>query len=131
EFGYTHEDVFLAVSPLFHGVSFLPLMVLQVGGTVHVAQQFSAPRVRELLTEEITTTFMVPTMLAMIEGEGELSELGRGELRVLITGGAPVPERLKHQFREYVGPVLYEFYGTSESGFLSVLSPEQQFSRPG
>lgn len=131
QFGYSHDDVFLAVSPLFHGVSFLPLMVMQVGGTVHVARQFSAPHARQLLTEDITSSFMVPTMLAMIEGEGRLAELAEGKLRLLITGGAPVPERLKRQFWEQVGSVLYEFYGTSESGFLSVLSPEDQLSRPG
>lgn len=39
EFGLNRDDCFLAISPFFHGVTFLPLMVLQVGGAVFVIHE--------------------------------------------------------------------------------------------
>lgn len=131
EFRYTHTDVFLAVSPLFHGVSFLPLMVLQVGGAVHVLPQFSAERAVRLMQEDITCSFMVPTMLSLVAEHPDFRPGRFPAMRILVTGGAPVRTAIKERFLEVIGPTLYEFYGTSESGFLTVLHPGDLLSKPG
>lgn len=130
EFAFHRDDMFLAVSPFFHGVNFLPLMVLQVGGAVHVVEEFSAPRVARLLREGgITASFLVPTMLDMLLELVASEPAGASSLRVLVTGGAPLPTPVKEAIVRHYGPVLHEFYGATESGFLTVLHPRDQLRK--
>ncbi len=127
EFGFTPSDRFFAVSPFFHGVTFLPLMVLTRGGSVRVASKFNAEdAVRILHDERITASFMVPTMVAALLDLAEGRELQQLDLRVLVTGGAPVPKPLKQRTGDMLGPVLHEFYGSTESGFVTVLHPHDE-----
>lgn len=129
EFGYRREDVFLAVAPFFHGVTFLPLMVMQAGGSVYVMPEFSPGEVLDVMrAEKISCGFLVPTMLQMV-----LNHRGGGDkryaLRVMVTGGAALPTSVKEAVVRLFGLVLYEFYGASESGFLTVLRPEDQLRK--
>ncbi len=130
EFGFRRDDVFLAVSPFFHGVTFLPLMVLQAGGTVHVMSEFSAADVlRTIEVEGVTAAFLVPTMLDMLLEHPALNEARVESMRVLVTGGAALPSAVKTAVVDSIGPVLHEFYGASESGFLTVLHPRDQMRK--
>lgn len=131
EFRFDQNDLFLAVSPFFHGVTFLPMMVLNAGGGVYIAERFSVEEVLDAFDNNpITSSFMVPTMLSMLQAEPRFRETSFSSLRVLVTGGAPMPEPLKRSIIEVIGPALYEFYGASESGFLTVLHPEDQLTKP-
>ncbi len=132
EFRFSKDDLFLAVSPFFHGVTFLPIMVLHVGGAVFIADRFSVDDIIETLgRHRITSGFMVPTMLNMLQADPRFGETDFSALRVLVTGGAPMPEALKRRILDVIGPSLFEFYGASESGFLTVLHPEDQLTRIG
>jgi long-chain acyl-CoA synthetase len=130
EFGYRREDSFLALSPFFHGVSFLPLMVLQVGGCVHVLPDFEPNRVCAVIArEKISCSFMVPTMLSLLIAHPDYEQADFGALRVLVTGGAALPTAVKQAILRRMGPVLHEFYGASESGFITALHPEDQLRK--
>jgi acyl-CoA synthetase (AMP-forming)/AMP-acid ligase II len=127
EFGFNQDDYFLAVSPFFHGVTFFALMVLQLGGSVFVLREFDPDRVLKIIEQEgITSTFMVPTMLDMVLASPVLSERNPSRMRVLVTGAAPLPSLVKKRIMEAFGPVLYEFYGATESGYMTVLHPRDQ-----
>jgi long-chain acyl-CoA synthetase len=130
EFNLSRKDIFLAISPFFHGVTFFPLMVLMVGGAIFVASEFNAEKVLEIVEKEkITASFMVPTMLDMLLNSSRLEKTRFDVLRCLVTGGAPMPTSLKEDILKRVGPVLYEFYGAGESGYLAVLHPQDQYRK--
>lgn len=130
EFGLGRKDYFLAVSPFFHGVTFFPLMVLQMGGSVFVMNEFNADKIMEIIEKENNTgSFMVPTMLGMIINSAYVKKADLSSLRILVTGGAPLPTELKEKVIQMIGPIVYEFYGASESGFLTVLHPEDQLRK--
>ena len=130
EFGYRRTDSFLALSPFFHGVTFMPLMVLQTGGSIYVQPEFAPEAVIGLLQEErITCSFMVPTMLTMLMQHPAWRTARFDDLRVLVTGGAALPTAVKQEVVRVMGPVLHEFYGASESGFITVLHPEDQMRK--
>jgi acyl-CoA synthetase (AMP-forming)/AMP-acid ligase II len=130
EFGYWRNDYFLAVSPFFHGVTFFPLMILQVGGGVYIAGEFEPETILKVMkTERITATFMVPTMLDLLLNCPSLNENRPDALRSLVTGGAPLPTQLKENVINKFGSVLYEFYGAGESGYLTVLHPKDQLRK--
>lgn len=127
EFGFVHDDYFMAISPFFHGVTFFVLMVLQLGGSVFVIREFDPVKVLETIPKEgITASFMVPTMLDMILANPVLAGTDTSTFRMLVTGAAPLPTLVKNKVMEMFGPVLYEFYASSESGYLTVMHPRDQ-----
>ncbi|MGO8991215.1 MAG: class I adenylate-forming enzyme family protein [bacterium] len=130
EFNFWRNDCFLAISPFFHGVTFFPLMILQTGGSVFVVSEFQAEKILEIIeNEKITASFMVPTMLDMLLNSPRLEKTRFDSLRCLVTGGAPLPTPIKEGVMERIGPVLYEFYGAGESGYLTVLHPQDQLRK--
>jgi acyl-CoA synthetase (AMP-forming)/AMP-acid ligase II len=132
EFGYTRDDTFLALAPMFHGVSFLPLMVLQVGGHVVVHSEFDpAAVIRSIHDKDVTASFMVPTMLHKLTEQPDFESLNQSSMRVLITGAAPSTSELKRTLYTVFPDSLYEFYGATETGFITVLPPAVAASRPG
>lgn len=130
EFNFWRNDCFLAISPFFHGVTFFPLMILQTGGSVFVVSEFQAEKILEIIEKEkITASFMVPTMLDMLLNSPRLEKTRFDSLRCLVTGGAPLPTPIKESIMERIGAVLYEFYGAGESGYLTVLHPQDQLRK--
>jgi long-chain acyl-CoA synthetase len=111
-------------------VTFFPLMMLLVGGTVYVAGEFEPEKILKILkNEKITASFMVPTMLDLLLNSPGIEGNQPEALRSLVTGGAPLPTQLKENIIKNFGPVLYEFYGSGESGYLTVLHPQDQLRK--
>ena len=52
-------------------------------------------------------------------------------MRSLVIAAAPCPMRVKEQALAMFGPVLYEFYGSTELGVNTVLRPEDVLRKPG
>ena len=53
-------------------------------------------------------------------------------MRCLIANAAPVPYALKQEIIEKLGDgFLYEVYGSTEMGIITVLRPEDQLRKPG
>jgi long-chain acyl-CoA synthetase len=130
EFGLWKNDYFLAISPFFHGVTFFPLMVLQAGGEIYVVSEFNADNILKIMSnEKITASFMVPTVLDMMLNSKNIENTSFKSLRMLITGAAPLPTKTKEKVMEKIGPVLFEFYGATESGYVTVLHPEDQLRK--
>jgi long-chain acyl-CoA synthetase len=130
EFGLWKNDYFLAISPFFHGVTFFPLMVLQAGGTIYIVSEFNPDKFLEIISnEKITATFMVPMILDMILNSKNIQNTSFKTLRMLVTGAAPLPTKTKEKVMEQIGPVLFEFYGATESGYITVLHPEDQLRK--
>jgi fatty-acyl-CoA synthase/long-chain acyl-CoA synthetase len=51
-------------------------------------------------------------------------------MRVMVTAGAPCPMAVKERVVARFGPVLYEFYGSTELGINTVLRPEDVLRKP-
>ncbi|GAA3427846.1 class I adenylate-forming enzyme family protein [Streptosporangium sandarakinum] len=127
EFGFRREDRFLALAPFFHGVTFYALMCLMAGGSVFVRPSFDAAAVLSAFQEDdLTCSFMVPTMLGMLNERAEVAGAAPRGVRMLFTGGASMSTRLKERTLANFGPVLYEFYGSTESGYITGLHPRDQ-----
>jgi len=82
----------------------------------------------------VTDTFSAPTQLKRIVTlpPGELARADVSSMRTLIANAAPVPYALKREFIEKLGDgFLYEVYGSTELGVVTVLPPEDQLRKPG
>jgi acyl-CoA synthetase (AMP-forming)/AMP-acid ligase II len=82
----------------------------------------------------ITDTFSAPTQLKRIVAlpPGELARADLSSLRTLIANAAPVPYALKQEPIAKLGDgFLYEVYGSTELGVVTILPPADQLRKPG
>jgi acyl-CoA synthetase (AMP-forming)/AMP-acid ligase II len=120
---FRSDDVTIAIAPFFRvggtGVNVLP--VLFVGGTVVVPGDVGADAILRLIERHrVSVGFGNPDILdALVRSElwltGDLSSI-----RFVLTGGAPVPERLIRAYLDR-GVTLLQGYGLSEAGPLALL----------
>ncbi|MFZ2156116.1 MAG: AMP-binding protein [Bradyrhizobium sp.] len=79
------------------------------------------------------TIFMVPTMFIRLMKLPE--EVRRkhdvSSLRHIIHAAAPCPADVKRAMIEWWGPVIYEFYGSTESGAVTFANSEDALKKPG
>ena len=134
-FGLTGEDVHLMAGPGYHSaVGYFSALTQLLGGTVVIEKRFEAAEALELIQRHrVTTTFMAPTLIARMLNlpEEVRAKIDHSSLKQIITGAAPCPISLKERCLEYFGPVLWEFYGATETGINTVLRPEDQLRKPG
>ncbi len=125
----------LAVCPLYHATanSFIGLSYI-VGSTVYILRDFRPEAFLEAVERyRITTTAVVPTMLHRIVelGEQTIRRYDTSSLKVIFSGGAPLTASLAHEVMRYFGDTLYNFYGATETGVVTLAKPEHLRAAPG
>jgi acyl-CoA synthetase (AMP-forming)/AMP-acid ligase II len=129
-------SVHLTTGPLYHsGPLSFALFAHALGGTIVVLRKFDPSAWLRLVEEHrVTDTFSAPTQLKRIVTlpPGELARADVSSMRTLIANAAPVPYSLKRELIEKLGEgFLYEVYGSTELGVVTVLPPEDQLRKPG
>jgi fatty-acyl-CoA synthase len=140
-FAFIHEtpmranDRHLVVCPMYHstGLGFAG-MALMLGGTCVIEREFEPEKfLGTIERERITTTAIVPTMLhrlmALPDEVFRRADL-RG-LRAVFCGGAQLPGPLATHALDRLGDVLYNFYGATETGLVTVAGPQELRRSPG
>ncbi len=81
----------------------------------------------------VTTSWLVPTMLASLVQSPARSRHDLSSLHTLIYGGAPMPEALMAQALAAFGPILVQIYGLNEAPHPDLTLPKEDHlaSRPG
>jgi acyl-CoA synthetase (AMP-forming)/AMP-acid ligase II len=123
-----HHDVFLSMTPLTHAASGTRIFGLAVDGLKHVIMEaFSVHGFFEVVARNrVTTTILVPTMLADIVDSTELKEADLSSLRFVMYGAAPTSQSLITRALERLPCGLFHGYGLTEgSPGLTALTPEE------
>jgi acyl-CoA synthetase (AMP-forming)/AMP-acid ligase II len=121
DYGLTGDDVSLSPGPFWHSAPRdFATLALYLGGTCIVMRSFE-PReyLRLAQRHRATFTFMVPTMYQMLVSAPETAQADLSSLRVLISGGSPLPTAVKDRVVERFGPILNEFYGATETRIIT------------
>lgn len=130
----SENDITLVMAPLFHigGLNVTPLSCWQKGGHVVLHRAFDPARfIKDVKAHRVTTTFAVPAMLLFIAQQPDFAEADLSSIRVIMCGGAPVPEPLLRLYNAR-GMPLNQGYGLTEtapSG--SYLGPEFALAKLG
>jgi acyl-CoA synthetase (AMP-forming)/AMP-acid ligase II len=114
-----------ALSSSYHLVANL-LPGLHRGATVCVMSKWE-PEKGWVSMEELGATILAanPTILRDVLGESRQRGRAPSQLRLGVSGGAPVPPELKLAWRDELGLTLAESYGQSElGGFVGLGSPD-------
>jgi long-chain acyl-CoA synthetase len=111
------EDTVLAVLPLFHvyGLNTVLTMALAAGASVVILDRFDASESLEVIAREhITTVAGAPAMYLMWSRIPGLADAMR-PVRLLSSGGAPLPVEVFNLFEELTGMRIFEGYGMTET----------------
>jgi fatty-acyl-CoA synthase len=128
------DDVTAAIAPFFRvggtGVNVLPVLFL--GGTVVVPADTSPDGILLAMEDHrVTVGFGNPDLLDALARSGRWSQVDLSSLRFVVTGGAPVPERLIRAWLDR-GVLLLQGYGLSEAAPLALLlDPGSALTRIG
>ncbi|MGC8494648.1 MAG: class I adenylate-forming enzyme family protein [Syntrophobacteraceae bacterium] len=137
DFGFTKDDICMNVMPLCHiNSTYFTFTFLYLGASVyiHPALSFRAEEVLEIIErEKISFISLIPTHYNLIL---TVSEKGRSRdvssIRKLLCSSAPVRQKMKSEIMEFFpGVQLYEAYGSTEAGTVTVLKPEDQLRKLG
>ena len=132
-FELNQSDVHLMCGPGYHsGVAFFATLHQVLGATIVIQPRFDADGALDAIARHgVTTTFIAPTLLQRLVDAQLEQPRNVSSLRALILGAAPCPFALKERAEAVFGPVLWEFYGATETGINTVLRPEDQLRKPG
>lgn len=135
--GFTNHDICLNVMPLCHiNSTFYTFTFLYVGGTayIHPARSFKAEEILEIIErEKITFISLIPTHYNLIlNTPPEARRRNVGSIRKLLCSSAPVRKNMKLAILDFFpGVELYEAYGSTEAGIVTILKPEDQMRKLG
>ena len=121
--------------PVHHGAgAAVATGACATGGTAVLLDPYDPEEALELIDRHKVQLWVgVPTMLLRIQAlpEDVVERYDLSSIQALTVGAAPVPQSLKQWIVEHFGPVLWEGYGTSESGMVSYMPPDHQLTKPG
>ena len=121
--------------PLYHSApNSFGLRAGKVAEAVFLLPKFDPEELLALIArEKIDTMFMVPTMFIRLLKLPE--EVRRkydcSSIRHIIHAAAPCPADVKKAMIDWWGPVIYEFYGGTESGPVTFATSEDAIRKPG
>lgn len=133
-FHLSADEVHLICCPLYHSAPlFFSMLTFIVGGTRVLMPRFDAKQFLELVAKHnVTSTHIVPTMVGRLNqiDDDFIKSLDLSSLRTVVCGAAPLHPNQKLTFIEKFGPVLYEYYGSTETGLNTILPPMEIRKRP-
>lgn len=125
----------LMTAPIYHSApSLFCQMALQLCDHFIVMERFDAEAFLQLIDKhQIDVVYLVPIMYMRLLKlpESVRSKYDLSSLRFVASTGAPCPPEIKAQMIEWLGPILYETYASSEVGMVTLADSAQALSKPG
>jgi len=138
EMGFTSQDKGLLVMPLCHANSlYFANTFIHLGACVVVDDSSSfnpESLLKNLAQHQITFTSLVPTHYIMVLGlpDEVKARYALASVARLLISSAPASERLKRDIMAlFENGSLYELYGSTEAGWVTLLRPEDQITKLG
>jgi long-chain acyl-CoA synthetase len=125
----------LITAPLYHSsANAAALMAIQMGAVVVLQPRFDPEDMLALVERHhITTMTVVPTMLVRLL-KLPAQTRARYDLQSLehvSHTAAPCPPDVKRQIIDWWGPVLNEYYGSTETGAVTFCTSQEWLAHPG
>jgi long-chain acyl-CoA synthetase len=128
------DAVQLICGPMYHSAQWVISMFALICGAQLVLQhRFDADELLELIDgHDVTNVHLVPTQMSRLVGlDDERRERFDGaSLRSVLHGAAPCPPSVKRSMIEWWGPIVTEYYGGTEGGFITTIGAADWLERP-
>ncbi len=132
--GDTAAGVHLVAAPLYHaGPNTYCEGAVLLGADIVLLDRWDGEEfLRAVEQESVVSTFLVPThfvrLLRLPEKIRQAADTS--SLALVVHGSAPVSIPVKRDMIEWLGPILFEFYGGTEGGGVGI-SSEDWLAHPG
>jgi long-chain acyl-CoA synthetase len=133
--GVPSGGVSLLCGPAYHSAQWaFSMLPLAAGGSVVMRHKFDPAETLELIDRHgVTNLHLVPTQfIRLLRLPDEVRHAFRGDsLVTAVHGAAPCPPQVKWEMLDWWGPRITEYYGGTESGFLTVITGDEWIRKPG
>lgn len=134
-YGFSRDTVYLSPAPFYHAAPLRYLMrTTEIGGVGVALRKFDARVALKAIQDfRVTHSQWVPTMFVRMLDlpEAERRSYDLSSLRVAIHAAAPCPVHVKRAIIDWFGPVVYEYYGGSETVGLTAIDSADWLAHPG
>lgn len=135
KFGLTDQTIYLSPAPLYHSAPFVwTLAVIRCGGTAVVMEKFDPEQALALIERHrITFSQWVPThFVRMLKlPEDVRRRYDTSSLKLAVHAAAPCPVSVKHEMIAWWGPILLEYFGSTEQTAMTIINSEEWLRKPG
>jgi long-chain acyl-CoA synthetase len=122
-------------APMYHTApNVYALASALLGMDMTIMEGFDAEEfLRVVQDHRVTVVQMVPTMFVRMLALGEevRARYDLSSLRWIVHAAAPCPPEVKRAMIEWVGPIVAEYYGGTETGPVTYCTSEEWLSHPG
>ncbi|MEU1370884.1 acyl-CoA synthetase [Streptomyces sp. NPDC005803] len=133
--GFAPGDVYLSPAPLYHAAPLAwSMSTHRNGGTAVVLERFDAELALAVIERHrVTHSQWVPTMFArLLKLPAPVrARYDRSSLRHAVHAAAPCPPEVKRAMIEWWGPVLFEYYSSTEGAGVTSITSEEWLRKPG
>lgn len=133
--GVTDASVYLSPAPTYHTAPAMWTMAAQaVGATTVLMEKFDPEHALECIQRHsVTHAQFVPTMFVrMLRLPEEIrTRYDLSTLRRAVHAAAPCPPEIKRQMIDWWGPIVDEYYGSSEGAGISFIRADEWLAHPG
>jgi long-chain acyl-CoA synthetase len=134
-YGFDGNVRALLNAPMYHSApNGYALTAALEESTLFLEDRFTAEDTLRLIdTHRLTHAYLVPTMyVRMLALPADVrAKYDLRSMRFVASTGSPCPPDVKHAMIEWWGPVINECYGSSELGYMTLLTSEQASRKPG
>ncbi|MDO9458068.1 acyl-CoA synthetase [Nocardioides sp.] len=134
-YAFDESTVYLSPAPVYHAA---PLrfggVVHALGGTLVMMEKFDPEKFLAAVQEHrVTHTQMVPTMFVRLLklDDPVRTSYDVSSLRCVVHAAAPCPVEVKHRMIEWLGPIVNEYYASTEANGGTMINSEQWLAHPG
>jgi long-chain acyl-CoA synthetase len=125
----------LLSAPLYHSApsSFAQQSLLQ-GELFVLEEKFDAEATLALIERHrIDTAYLVPVMYVRLLRLPEVvrARYNLSSLTFVASTGSPCAPEVKQAMIDWLGPVIHEAYASSETGYITVMKPQDAVRKPG
>jgi long-chain acyl-CoA synthetase len=133
--GLDGQGPHLVTGPLYHAAPLgFAAIDLANGSELVLMPRWDESQCLSLIQErEVRNSHVVPTMCVRLlrVPEEERAAFDPSSLRTVLHGAAPIAPSTKHQMIEWWGPVLTEYWGSTEGGVFTLVDSTAWLTKPG
>ncbi len=120
--------------PMYHSAQWvMSMFALLCGATVVLQHRFDADELLTLVDRHrVTNLHLVPTQMSRLLQlpDERRAACDASSLSSILHGAAPCPPSVKRSMIEWLGPIVTEYYGGTEGGFISTITSTEWLERP-
>ncbi|WAC55362.1 acyl-CoA synthetase [Gordonia sp. SL306] len=134
-YGFDADTVYLSPAPLYHAAPLRYCGVTNsVGGTVVFLDRFEPETALGAIEQfHVTHSQWVPTMfIRMLKLPDDVrAKYDVSSMRIAVHAAAPCPVEVKRAMIDWWGPVIHEYYASTEAAGATFIGPQEALDHPG